>query len=97
MVLRWLAESTKVAKLVMSSTSPARSRSNTSTIRAAIARSAARKALTGSASMASQKRRWSNAAAGSLTSRSPAVLCHQPANASLERGATTRFNAARAR
>ncbi len=48
-------------------------------------------------SMASQKRRWSSAAVGTLVKRSAAVVCHQSAKASLEHGATTRLAVASAR
>ena len=41
--------------------------------------------------MASQNLRWSSAATGSFTKRSPAVFCHQSEKASFEHGATTRL------
>ena len=47
--------------------------------------------------IASQNRRWSNPAAGTLTHRSPAVVAHQSAKASFDRGATNRFAHASAR
>ena len=70
---------------------------NTVMARAAIRRSISASASMSTACMASQNRRWSNAAAATGTRRSPAVPAHQSAKASLEQGATTRFIAANAR
>ena len=47
--------------------------------------------------MASENRRWSNAAARIVSRCSPAVVAHQEANARLEHGSTTRLIAANAR
>ncbi len=80
-----------VAKLVMSSTSPDRSRAKRWTIRRPSSVSMARRSAVPRWSMASQNRRWSSAASGSGTHRGPAVLAHQSAKPSLEQGSTTRL------
>ena len=49
------------------------------------------------ASMASQNRRWSSAAAGIFSIRGSDVVFHQSANASLEQGSTIRLQIASAR
>ena len=87
----------KVAKLVMSSAIPDRPRSNSPAIRTASRRSMSVSATASTAAIASQNRRWSVAALGSRTHRSAAVVAHQPAKASFDRGATTRFIHASAR
>ena len=92
-----MALSMKVAKFVMSNASPDRSRPNSVTIAVLIARSAAASLSVSRASMASQNRRWSVAATGSLVNRGPAVVAHQSAKASFEHGATTRLAVASAR
>jgi hypothetical protein len=87
----------KVAKFVMSSASPDRSRPNSLTMVVAIARSAAASLAVSRLSMASQNRRWPVAATGTLVNRGPAVVAHQCSKASFEHGATTRLAVARAR
>jgi hypothetical protein len=86
-----------VAKFVMSSASPDRSRPNSVTIVAAIARSAAASLVVSRLSMASQNRRWSVAATRTLVNRGPAVVAHRCSKPSLLHGATTRLAVARAR
>ena len=54
------------------------------------------KSLSPIASIASQNRRWSSAAAPKRTKRSPAVLAHHSEKASFEHGSTTRLSAAKA-
>ena len=87
----------KVAKFVMSRASPEMPSSNSPTTRMANRRSISTSAAASSASIASQNRRWSVAAAGSRSRRSPAVPAHQSAKASFDRGATTLFAQANAR
>jgi len=87
----------KVAKFVMSSASPDRSRPNSVTIVATIARSAAASWAVSRLSMASQNLWWSVAATGTLVNRGPAVVAHHCSKASVLHGATTRFNVASAR
>src|ERR1035437_3129913 len=94
---RSLAESMNVAKFVMSSASPDRSKPNSVTIAVAIAASAAASLAVSRASIASQNRRWSVAATGTLVNRGPAVVAHHCSKASFEHGATTRFKVASAR
>ena len=89
--------SMKVAKFVMSNARPDRSRPNSVTIAVLMARSAAASLSVSSWSMASQNRRWSVAATGTLVNRGPAVLAHHWAKPSFERGSTTRFKVASAR
>ena len=93
---RSLAESIQVAKFVMSSTSPDRSIENSPTIPPTMRRSISPSWASPIASMASQNRRWSSAAAGRRTKRSPAVVAHHSEKASFEQGSTTRFKVARA-
>jgi len=80
-----------VAKFVMSSAIPDNPSSNSPAIATARRRSISASASASTACIASQNRRWSSAAAGNRTQRSAAALAHQSANASFERGATTRF------
>jgi hypothetical protein len=88
---RSLPESMKVAKLVMSSTRPDRSRLYSWTIRRKISPSISRRSWAEIRSIARQKCPWPAASAGNCVQRGPAVLSHQSAKASFEQGATTRL------
>jgi len=81
----------------MSSASPLRSRPNSVTIAVLMARSTRASLSVSRWSIASQNRRWSVTATGTLVNRGPAVVSHQSAKPSFEHGATTRFNVASAR
>jgi hypothetical protein len=92
-----LVESMNDAKLAMSSAREQTPRPKTSIARRARRRSISASAAASKPAVASQNRRWSSAAAATLTKRSPAVPAHQPAKARLEQGPTTRLSAASAR
>jgi len=87
----------KVAKLVMSSATLDTSTPDAAMIFAAICSDASWSWSMVTACIASQNRRWSSTLAGILVNRSAAVVFHQSANPSLERGATSRFSAASTR
>jgi len=86
-----------VAKLVMSSATELVSRPNRAHTVAASLSSIPASASNGSACMASQNRRWSNAEAGILVNRSAAVFFHQSAKPRLEHGSVTRLSTVSAR
>ena len=87
----------KVAKLVMSRATELVSRPKRSHTASASFSSMPSSACTGSACIASQKRRWSSAEDGILVNRSAAVVFHPGANPSLERGSVTRLSTLSAR
>jgi hypothetical protein len=93
---RSFAESIQVAKFVMSSTSPDTSIENVPTMAATMRRSISSRSSSPVASIASQNRRWSSAAAGRCTKRSSAVFAHHSGKASFEQGPATRLRVAKA-